>query len=79
MNYPTPVFTKNDKKANIIIWSVSLIVFIAVIVLHEIKIEVKLEKDAMLAHNLGVEAAEYALKRGAKDIINKLPKEKRLH
>ena len=45
----------------------------------EIKIEVKLEKDAMLAHNLGVEAAEYALKRGAKDIINKLPKEKRLH
>lgn len=45
----------------------------------EIKIEVKLEKDAMLAHNLGVEAAEYALERGAKDIIDKLPKEKRLH
>ena len=45
MNYPTPVFTKNDKKANIIIWSVSLIVFIAVIVLHEIKIEVKLGFD----------------------------------
>ena len=45
----------------------------------EIKIEVKLEKDAMLADNLGVEAAEYALERGAKDIIDKLPKEKRLH
>ena len=45
----------------------------------EIKIEVKLENDAMLAHNLGVEAAEYALERGAKDIIDKLPKEKRLH
>ncbi len=45
----------------------------------EIKIEVKLEKDAMLAHNLGVEAAEYALERGAKDVIDKLPKEKRLH
>jgi hydroxymethylbilane synthase len=45
----------------------------------EIKIEVKLEKDVMLAHNLGVEAAEYALERGAKDIIDKLPKEKRLH
>ena len=45
----------------------------------EIKIEVKLEKDVMLAHNIGVEAAEYALERGAKDIIDKLPKEKRLH
>ena len=45
MNYPTPVFTKNDKKANIIIWSVSIIVFIAVVVLHEIKIEVKLGFD----------------------------------
>ena len=45
----------------------------------EIKIEVNLEKDAMLAHNLGIEAAEYALERGAKNIIDKLPKEKRLH
>jgi hydroxymethylbilane synthase len=45
----------------------------------EIKIEVELEKDALLAHNLGLEAAEYALERGAKDIIDKLPKEKRLH
>jgi len=45
----------------------------------EIKIEVKLEKDALLAHDLGIEAAEHALKRGAKDIIDKLPKEKRLH
>ena len=39
----------------------------------------KLEKDAFLAHNLGIEAAKYALSRGAKDIIDKLPKEKRLH
>lgn len=45
----------------------------------EIKIEVKLVKDAMLAHDLGVEAAEHALEKGAKDIIDKLPKEKRLH
>ena len=45
----------------------------------EIKIEVKLEKDAMLAHNLGIEAAQQALISGAKDIIDKLPKEKRLH
>ena len=42
MNYPSPVLTKNDKKANIIIWSVSIIVFIAVIILHEIKIDVEL-------------------------------------
>ena len=45
----------------------------------EIKIEVKLEKDAMLAHNLGIEAAQQALISGAKDIIDKLPKEKHLH
>ena len=45
----------------------------------EIKIEVKLEKDAMLAHNLGIKAAQQALNSGAKDIIDKLPKEKRLH
>ena len=45
----------------------------------EIKIEVKLERDALLAHNLGIQAAEIALKRGAKEIIEKLPKEKRLH
>ena len=45
----------------------------------EIKIEVKLEKDAMLAHNLGIEAAQQALNSGAKGIIDKLPKEKRLH
>lgn len=45
----------------------------------EIKIEVKLEKDAVLAHNLGIEAAQQALNSGAKDIIDKLPKEKRLH
>ena len=43
------------------------------------KAVMKLEKDTMLAHDLGVEAAEYALERGAKDIIDKLPKEKRLH
>jgi len=45
MNYPVPSFTKNDKIANIIIWSVSLIVFVAVIVLHEIKIDIKLGFD----------------------------------
>tara|TARA_B100001287_G_scaffold42180_1_gene31285 strand:- start:42608 stop:43162 length:555 start_codon:yes stop_codon:yes gene_type:complete len=42
MNYPTPAFSKNDKMANIIIWSVSIIVFIAVVLLHEIKIDIEL-------------------------------------
>ena len=42
MNYPTPAFSKNDKMANIIIWSVSIVVFIAVVLLHEIKIDVEL-------------------------------------
>ena len=42
MNYPSPAFSKNDKMANIIIWSVSIVVFIAVVILHEIKIDVEL-------------------------------------
>ena len=41
----------------------------------EIKIEAKLEKDATLADNLGIEAAQQALNSGAKEIIDKLPKE----
>jgi hydroxymethylbilane synthase len=45
----------------------------------EVKIEVVLEKDPTLAHHLGVDAAHYALERGAKKIIDQLPKEKRLH
>ena len=45
MNYPKPSFVKNDKKANILIWSVSLIVFVAVVVLHELKIEIDLGFD----------------------------------
>lgn len=45
----------------------------------EIKIEVNLEKDYLLAHDLGILAARHALDRGAQEIIDKLPKEKRLH
>ena len=45
MNYPSASFTKNDKKANIIIWSVSIVVFLAVVVLHELKIKVTLDFD----------------------------------
>jgi putative membrane protein len=45
MNYPSPTLTKNDRKANIIIWSVSAVVFLAVVILHEIKLEIKLGFD----------------------------------
>ena len=45
MNYPTASLIKNDKKANIFIWAVSAVVFVAVVVLHELKIEVDLGFD----------------------------------
>tara|TARA_Y100000385_G_C13106326_1_gene648154 strand:+ start:5006 stop:5926 length:921 start_codon:yes stop_codon:yes gene_type:complete len=45
----------------------------------EIKIEVNLEKNYLLAHDLGILAAKHALDRGAQEIIDRLPKEKRLH
>ena len=45
MNYPTASLTKNDKKANILIWALSAVVFLAVVVLHEIKIETDLGFD----------------------------------
>jgi putative membrane protein len=40
MNFPESSLTKNDKKANILIWSISLVVFVAVVILHELKIEI---------------------------------------
>ena len=45
MGYPLASLQKNDKKANLIIWAVSAVVFIAVVVLHELKIEVELGFD----------------------------------
>ena len=45
MNYPIPSLTKNDRKANIVIWCVSLVVFLAVVILHELKIEIELGFD----------------------------------
>ena len=45
MNYPSASLTKNDKKANIFIWAVSAVVFVAVVILHELKIEVDLGFD----------------------------------
>ena len=45
MNLPAPTFSKNDRLANILIWSVSAVVFVVVVLLHELKIEVDLGFD----------------------------------
>ena len=45
MIYPSPTLTKNDKKANIVIWSISFVVFIAVVILHELKIDLNFGFD----------------------------------
>ena len=45
MSYPSASLTKNDKKANVVIISVSLIVFLAVIVLHELKLKINVNFD----------------------------------
>ena len=45
MSYPEASLKKNDKKAHLLIWAVSAVVFIAVVVLHELKIEVDLGFD----------------------------------
>ena len=45
MSYPSASLKKDDKKANILIWTVSAVVFAAVVILHELKIEVDLGFD----------------------------------
>tara|TARA_B110000305_G_C19250031_1_gene544281 strand:- start:330 stop:878 length:549 start_codon:yes stop_codon:yes gene_type:complete len=45
MNLPVAFLTKNDKKANIFILSVSAVVFLAVIVLHELNLKIKVAFD----------------------------------
>ena len=45
MNFPSAYLTKNDKRANIFIISVSLIVFLAVIILHELKLKIDVNFD----------------------------------
>lgn len=40
--FPKPVFEKNDKRARILIWTVSIIVFVAVAFLSEVKFNIKL-------------------------------------
>ena len=45
MNLPEPSFTKNDKLANILIWTVSAVVFAVVVLLHELKFDVDLGFD----------------------------------
>ena len=43
MNFPSAYLTKNDKKANVFIISVSAVVFIAVIILHELKLKIEVD------------------------------------
>ena len=45
MNLPEPSITKNDKLAKRIIWTVSIVVFAVVVLLHELKIKVDLGFD----------------------------------
>ena len=45
MNFPVASLIKNDKKANIFIISVSAVVFLAVVVLHELNLKIKLDFD----------------------------------
>ncbi len=41
MNYPSAFLNKNDKKANILILSVSALVFILVIIIHELNLKIE--------------------------------------
>jgi putative membrane protein len=43
MNFPVASLTKNDKKANIFILSVSAVVFLAVLVLHELNLKIQVD------------------------------------
>ena len=43
MSLPSAYLTKDDKKANIIILSVSAVVFLAVIVLHELNLKIQVD------------------------------------
>ncbi len=45
MNLPEPSLTKNDKKANIFIISVSAIVFLTVVILHELNLKIQVNFD----------------------------------
>ena len=45
MNFPVASLTKNDKKANIFILSVSAVVFLAVVVLHELNLNIEVDFD----------------------------------
>ena len=45
MTLPTPYLIKNDKKANIFIVSVSAVVFLAVVVLHELNLKIQVDFD----------------------------------
>jgi len=46
VNLPEPSLTKNDKLAKRLIWTVSIVVFAVVVLLHELKIKVEVGFDA---------------------------------
>ena len=45
MSLPSAYLTKNDKKANIFIISVSAIIFLTVVILHELNLKIKVNFD----------------------------------
>tara|TARA_Y100000385_G_scaffold273566_1_gene315594 strand:- start:339 stop:887 length:549 start_codon:yes stop_codon:yes gene_type:complete len=45
MNFPSASLTKNDKRANILIFSVSAVVFLTVVILHELKLKIDVNFD----------------------------------
>ena len=53
MNFPVASLTKNDKKANIFILSVSAVVFLAVVVLHELNLKIEVDFDPGFNKALG--------------------------
>ena len=48
MSLPSASITKNDKKANIFIISVSAIVFLAVVILHELNLNIEINFDRII-------------------------------
>jgi len=52
MNLPAPSISKNDRKANIFIISVSAIVFLAVVFLHELNLKIEVSFDPIYLRKL---------------------------
>ena len=63
MNLPEPSLTKNDKLAKRLIWTVSIVVFAVVVLLHELKLEVDLGFDVHIFAKIN--AASFCAKNAA--------------